>query len=99
MYTTADDQTEIYVGISTLPLSVVPILDLHGTAVVELFVHLECVPQHVRLMTPSLLQTFVFGSVEVVLQDGLVVGMSALLDDDAGTLTWRETTDIGQALR
>jgi len=76
----------------------VPILNLHATIVVELLVHLECVPQHMRLVAPPLLQAFVLGSVKVVLQDRLVVGMGALLDDEASTFTGRETSDVGQAL-
>lgn len=73
----------------------VPILNLHTAIVVELLVHLERVPQHVRLVAPSLLQAFVLGSVKVVLQDWLVVGMGALLDDEASTFAGREASDVG----
>jgi len=61
-------------------------------------VHLERVPQHMRLVAPSLLQAFVLGSVKVVLQDGLVIGMGAFLDDEARTFAGRETPDVGQSL-
>lgn len=49
-------------------------------------------------MTHALLQALEFGAVEVILQDGGVVGVRALLDNDPCALERRETTDIGQAL-
>lgn len=60
--------------------------------------HLEGLEEHVGLVTHTLLQALELGPVEVVGQDGLVVGVGALLDDDAGTLTRRKTTDISQTL-
>ncbi len=76
-------------------VSMVPILNLHTPVIVELLVHLERVPQHMRLVTPPLLQTFVFGAVKVVLQNRLVVGMSALFDDEASSFPGREASDVG----
>lgn len=60
--------------------------------------HLEGLEEEVRLVAHALLDALVLGAVVVVLEDGLVVGVRALLDDDAGTLTGRETTDIGETL-
>ncbi len=60
--------------------------------------HLEGLEEEVWLVAHALLQALEFGAVEVILQDGGVVGVRTLLDDDAGTLTRRETTDISQAL-
>jgi hypothetical protein len=64
---------------------------------VEVLVHVEGVPQKVRLVAPTLAQALEFGAVEVVGQDGLVVGVGALLDDFAGTLTRRHAGDVGEA--
>jgi len=44
-----------------------PTANLHGPSIVELLVHLERVPQQVRLVAPALLQALVLGTVEVVL--------------------------------
>lgn len=60
--------------------------------------HLEGLEEEVGLMTHALLQALEFGAVEVILQDGGVVGVRALLDNDPCALERRETTDIGQAL-
>jgi hypothetical protein len=49
-----------------------------------------------RLMAPALAETLELGAVEVVGQDGLVVGVGTLLDDLAGTLAGRHSGDIGE---
>ena len=51
-----------------------------------------------RLMAHTLSQTLELGAVEVVRQDGVVVGVGALLDDDAGTLAGGEAADVGKTL-
>jgi hypothetical protein len=61
-------------------------------------VHGEHVLQDVGLVASSLAQADLLGSVEVVQEHGLVLGVGALLDDDAGTLTRSKTTDISVAL-
>lgn len=60
--------------------------------------HLEGLEEHVRLVTHTLPQTLELGAVEVVRQDGVVVGVGALLDDDAGTLAGGEAADVGKTL-
>ena len=49
-------------------------------------------------MAHALLQTLELGAVEVVLQDGLVVRVGALVDDNAGTLARTEAADVGKTL-
>jgi hypothetical protein len=49
-------------------------------------------------VTPALPQALKFGFVKVVLQDGFVVWMCALLDDDPSALLGAHTTDIGETL-
>ena len=61
-------------------------------------VHVEAVPQQVRLVAPALPQTLKLSLVEVVFEDRNVVGVSALLDDDAGTLLGGQTANIGKTL-
>lgn len=63
---------------------------------VEVLVHVESVPQKVRLVAPALAQALELGAVEVVGQDGLVVGVGTLLDNLAGTLAGRHSGDIGE---
>jgi hypothetical protein len=61
-------------------------------------VHIEGLEQQVRLVAHALSQTLVFRAVEVVLQDGFVVGVSALVDNDSGPLAGRKTTDVCETL-
>jgi hypothetical protein len=61
-------------------------------------VHIEGLEEQVRFVTHALLQALEFSTVKVILQNGLVVGMRALVDDDTGTFTGRETTDVRQTL-
>ena len=77
--------------------SCIPLGNLHGAVLVEVLVHVECVPQKVRLVAPALAQTLKLRAVEVVGQDGLVVGVGALLDDLAGALARRHAGDVGEA--
>jgi hypothetical protein len=60
-------------------------------------VHVERVPQEVGFVAPALAQALELGAVEVVGQDGLVVGVGALLDDFAGALAGRHAGDVGEA--
>ena len=50
------------------------------------------------LMTHALAHTLEFSFVEVVLQDGLVVWMCAVLNYFVRTLTWTHPADIGETL-
>lgn len=60
--------------------------------------HLERLEQQVRLVPHALAQTLEFRPVQVVSQDGRVVGVRALLDDDARTLAGRKAADVSEAL-
>lgn len=60
--------------------------------------HLERLEEQVRLVAHALLEALVLGAVEVVLQDGLVVRVRALVDDDARALARREAADVGETL-
>lgn len=50
--------------------------------------HLERLEEQVRFVAHALLEALVLGTVKVVLQDRLVVWVSALVDDDPGALAW-----------
>jgi hypothetical protein len=52
--------------------------------------------QKMRLVAPALTQALELSAVEVVGQDGLVVGVGTLLDDLTGTLARRHAGDIGE---
>ena len=60
--------------------------------------HIEGLEQQVWRVAHALSQTLVFRAVEVVLQDGFVVGVSALVDNDSGPLAGRKTTDVCETL-
>jgi len=60
--------------------------------------HVEGLEQQVRLVAHALSQTLVLCAVEIVLQDGFVVGVSALLDNDSGPLAGRKATDVRETL-
>jgi hypothetical protein len=64
----------------------IPLGDLHRAVLVEVLVHVKGVPQQVRLVAPALAQALELGAVQVVSQDGLIVGVRALFDDLAGAL-------------
>jgi hypothetical protein len=49
-----------------------------------------------RLVAPALTQALELGTVEVVGQDRLVVGVGTLLDDLTGTLARRHAGNIGE---
>jgi hypothetical protein len=52
--------------------------------------------QKMRLVAPALTQALELGTVEVVGQDRLVVGVGTLLDDLTGTLARRHAGNIGE---
>jgi hypothetical protein len=52
----------------------------------------------VRLVAHALLQALELSAVKVVLQDGRVVGVRALLDNFAGALAGGEASDVGKTL-
>lgn len=72
-----------HAGLST---RVVPLGQLHSAVLVQVLVHIIGVPQQMRLVSPSLPQALELGLVEVVLENGLVIRVSALVNDDPGTL-------------
>lgn len=49
-------------------------------------------------MAHALAQTLELRPVQIIRQDGVVVGVRALLDDDAGALAGREAADVGETL-
>jgi hypothetical protein len=76
-----------------------PRLDLeHAALLSKSLVEIESIEQKVRLVTHALLETLALGLFVVVCQDGLVLGVSALVDDDAGTLAGRKTANISETL-
>ena len=89
-------KAELHLSAASRPGGV-PLGDLHGAVLVEVLVHVEGVPQKVGLVAPALAQALELGAVEVVCQDGLVVGVGALLYDLTGTLTRRHAGDVGEA--
>lgn len=60
--------------------------------------HLECLRKQMGLVTHALPETLELGPIEVVRQDGLVVGVGTLLDNHAGAFAGREATDVGETL-
>lgn len=76
-----------------------PRLDLeHAALLLQRLVQVEAVEQQVRLVTHTLAQTVALGLLEVVGEDGLVLGVGALLDDDTGALAGAQTADVGKTL-
>jgi hypothetical protein len=61
--------------------------------------HLEGLEEQVRLVAHTLLQALELGPVEVVCEDGLVVGVRALVDNNTSTLARRQTTDVSKTLQ
>lgn len=60
--------------------------------------HVKGLEEQVRLVAHALSQAFELGLVKVVLQNGSVVWVSALLDDFARPFARRHASDVGQAL-
>jgi hypothetical protein len=61
-------------------------------------VHLERLEEQMRLVAHALLQALELGAVKVVLQNGGVVGVRALLDYFAGAFAGGEAADVGKTL-
>ena len=97
-YTNNDTFSPCLIAHTGLSTRVIPLGQLHGAVLVQVLVHIICVPQQMRLVAPALLQTLKLGLVEVVLENGLVVRVRALVDDDPGALTGRHATDVGETL-
>lgn len=60
--------------------------------------HIKAIPQQMGLMPPPLPQALKLGLVEVVLEDGHIVRVRALLDDDAGALLGAQAAHVGEPL-
>lgn len=74
-------------------------LDLgHGALLDKSLVHVERVEEKVGLVAHTLAEALELGLLEVGLEDGLVDVVGALVDDDAGALAGRKTTDIGKTV-
>lgn len=76
-----------------------PARDLHGPILLQILVHVEDLEEQMRLMAPALAQALVLCTLEVVHQDGPVLGMRALVDDHPRSLARAQATDIRQTLR
>jgi hypothetical protein len=61
-------------------------------------VHVERLEQHVRLVAHALLQTLELSPIKIISQDRSVIGVRAVLDDNTGTLTRRQSTNISKTL-
>ena len=60
--------------------------------------HVETIPQQMRLVAPSSTHALKLGLLEVVLQNSFVVGMRTLLDDDLGSLLGTQSSNIRETL-
>lgn len=60
--------------------------------------HLESLEEHVRLMAHTLAQALELRTIQVISENGVVIRVRALLNNNTGTLTRRQTTDIGKTL-
>lgn len=76
-----------------------PGLDLlHAALLRQGLVEVETVEEQVRLVAHALLEALALGLLVVGGEDGLVDGVGALVDDDAGALARAEAADIGETL-
>ena len=78
--------------------SLLPGGDLHSPILLQILVHVEGLEQQVRLVAHALSQALVLRAVKVILQDGLVVGMCALVDDDSSPFAGRKATHVRETL-
>ena len=78
--------------------SLLPAVNLHGTILREVLMHLESLEEQVRLMAHTLPNALKLRAVEVIREDGLVVRVRAVLDDNTGTLARGETADVRETL-
>lgn len=58
--------------------------------------HIEAIPQQMRLVSHALLQTLELGLLEVVLQDGAVLRVRAFIDDDPRALAGAQSPHVGE---
>ena len=78
--------------------SLSPSRQLHGPLLIQMLMHIERIPQQMRLMAPPLPQALKLRLVEVVLQDGPILRMRTLSDDDPGALARRQAPHVRKAL-
>lgn len=60
--------------------------------------HLESLEKQVRLVAHALLQALEFSTVEIILEDGFVVGVRAFGNDFTSAFARRHTTHISETL-
>ena len=83
----------------SLRLSLLPELDLlHAALLLERLVKIERVEEQVGLVAHALAETLPLGLLEVGLEDGLVDRVSALVNDDTGSLPGAQSSNIGETL-
>ncbi|KAI6775942.1 hypothetical protein HG530_002700 [Fusarium avenaceum] len=70
----------------------------HASLLGQGLVQVEGVEEQVGLVAHALLETLALGLLVVVGEDGLVLGVSALVDDNAGTLAGGQAADVGETL-
>jgi hypothetical protein len=80
------------------PSSLSPSRQLHGPLLIQMLMHIERIPQQMRLMAPPLPQALKLCLVEVVQQDGPILRMRTLSDDDPGALARRQAPHVRKAL-
>lgn len=76
----------------------VPVLDLHSAIYSKVLLHLEATVEELRLVADTLGQTLLLGHVEVLLDDRLVLGVYALVDDHLGAILRCEASQVCQTL-
>lgn len=75
-----------------------PRVDLHGTLFEQVDVHLESLVEHVGFVTTASGEALLGGVVKVVLQERLVVRVSALVNDDLSTVARAQATEVSETL-
>lgn len=70
----------------------------HASLLGQGLVQVEGVEEQVGLVTHALLETLALGLLVVVGEDGLVLGVGALVDDNAGALAGGQAADVGETL-
>lgn len=79
-------------------IPIIPLGQLHRPLLIQMPMHIKAIPQQMRLMSPPLSQTLKLRLLKVILQDGLVVWMRALVDNHTRALARTQATHVGEPL-
>lgn len=70
----------------------------HAALLIQGFVHIKAIPEQVRLVSPAPLHAFKLSLVIIIFQNGTILRMRALRNDNLCPLFWTQSSNIRKSL-